>query len=383
MTTTTAGESRATRRVSAIVPALELDTVSVAYRQHPVLSDVTLTVVPGEIVAVVGPSGSGKSSLLRCVAGFLAPTAGTVRIASTVVADERRSEPPEARGVGFVFQHYALWPHMSVRDNVAYPWKARRTAPADRARFAEELLVRVGLAGLGDRRPATLSGGQQQRVALARGLAGDPKLLLLDEPLSSVDAQRRDELQVLIGDLVRTRGLATLVTTHDQREATALADRIAVLGGGKIVQLGTPLELYEQPANGFVARFMGALNVTEVKVVGDAGPRVKVSAGGTHLQLRDPSGVRRGPALLVARPELIRLSETGAGDQEGEVVRSVLADGRSEVRVRVGAVELRVYEQGPPSRAPGEPVGVVLEGCRLLASDEEKELPATTGISPE
>lgn len=351
-----------------VIPALEMRGVSLAYRGQTVLADVDLDIASGELIAVVGPSGSGKSSLLRCLGGFLNPIAGLVRIGGQLIADERNSVPPEHRQVGFVFQNHALWPHMTVRENVAYPWRIRRVGMQERSRLADELLSQVGLEGFGDRGPSTLSGGQQQRVALARGLAGEPCLLLLDEPLSSVDAARRDELQSLISDVVRSRGLTTIMTTHDQREAMTLADRIVVLGHGKIAQCATPLDLHEHPVNGFVARFMGAVNIFEIRVISfDAGRIVAETLDGSgRIIVRNCEPFSGQEGQLVVRPEAIRLTVPGGGDQDGEVLRSVIADGRSEVRVRIGRAVTRTFEQGLPRRSPGERVGLIIDKCLLL-----------------
>lgn len=349
-------------------PALELRGLCLSYRKQVVLEDVDLRVDRGELIAVVGPSGSGKSSLLRCLGGFLDPVGGSVHLEGELVADACRSVPPEGRRVGFVFQHYALWPHMTVGENVAYPWRIRRVSAEQRARRADELLAQVGLEGFASRAPATLSGGQQQRVALARSLAGEPRLLLLDEPLSSVDAALRDELQLLISDVVRSRGLTTVITTHDQREATTLADRVVVLGARRVAQCASPLELHEHPANGFVARFMGALNVFDVTVLSHANGVLvaELSTGSGPIVARVRERTLQTKVVLVARPEAIRISSPGAGDQDGVVLRSVLTDGRSEVRIDVGGVIFRVFEAGLPHRAVGERVGLVLENCLLL-----------------
>jgi len=360
------------RTHTPVTPAVELRSISLAYHGHVVLRDIDLAVERGEIVAIVGPSGSGKSSLLRAVGGFLDPSSGSLLIDGELVADEQQSTPPEHRRVGFVFQQYALWPHMSVRENVSYPWRTRGVDEVGRNRLADELLDQVGLKGLENRSPSSLSGGQQQRVALARGLAGDPRLLLLDEPLSSVDAARRDELQSLIGDVVRARNLTTLITTHDQREATTLADRIVVLGDGAIAQSASPLELHDDPANGFVARFMGALNVFDIEVVNFRDGRLvaKLLDGPGEIIARASNCDFDARAVLVARPESIRLTSVEAGDQEGVVLRSVLNDGRSEVRIlTVSGVMLRAFEPGMPTRVSGERVGLVLENCSVLNSE--------------
>ncbi|HUY06389.1 MAG TPA: ABC transporter ATP-binding protein [Acidimicrobiales bacterium] len=352
--------------------AVELRNVSIGYHGHAILRDIDLAIEPGELVAIVGPSGSGKSSLLRALGGFLDPSSGSLLIDGELVADGQYSVAPEHRRVGFVFQQYALWPHMSVRENVSYPWRTRGVGEMERNRLADELLDQVGLKGLENRSPGSLSGGQQQRVALARGLAGDPKLLLLDEPLSSVDAARRDELQSLISDVVRARHLTTLITTHDQREATALADRIVVLGDGAIAQCASPLELHDNPANGFVARFMGALNVFDIEIVEFRDGRLvaRLSHDFGEIIARTSRCDFEERAILVARPEAIRLTSVDGGDQEGIIIRSVLNDGRSEVRIVTSSgVELRAFESGMPTRVAGERVGLVLENCSVLKGE--------------
>ena len=351
--------------------AVSLSGVTLAYRDHLVLDRIDLEIRHGETVAVVGASGSGKSSLLRCLGGFLNPTAGTVRIGDEVVATAATSVPPERRRIGFVFQQYALWPHMTVRENVAYPWRTRGLPATERARRADELLAQVGLAGFEDRAPATLSGGQQQRVALARGLAGEPRVLLLDEPLSSVDAARRDELQTLIVDIAHERKLTTLVTTHDQREAMTFADRIVVLDAGSIAQFASPVELHERPANGYVARFMGAQNVFDVTVVEyvDGVLTGKVDGERGEIRARVTDRPDRTDGVLVARPDAIRVVAVGAGDQDGVVERTVLVDGRSEVRITVGDLVVRAVEAGLPRRSVGERVGLILEGIVLQSED--------------
>jgi len=257
-----AGERRAMR----CGHALELAGLGVNYGATPVFSGLDLAIEAGETVAVIGPSGCGKSTLLRCIAGLLEPTSGTVRLGGEVVASVGHSVPPERRGVGFVFQSFALWPHMTIRDNVAYPWKVRGVPAGERASRAEAALGEVGLGGMGDRFASQLSGGQQQRVALARALAGGPRLLALDEPLSSVDAALREELQGVISRLVGAVGVTTLLATHDRDEAAALADRIVVLDRGAVAQSGTVFELHDSPASPFVAQFMGATNVVDVVV---------------------------------------------------------------------------------------------------------------------
>lgn len=220
------------------------------------LHEVDLEIADGEFVALVGPSGSGKTTLLRTVAGFITPTTGTVHIGDAEVASPGRALPPEERRLGMVFQQHAIWPHMSVGDNVGYPLKIARKPRAELSARVDEVLELVGLAGFADREPATLSGGQRQRVALARALAPTPRVLLLDEALSALDEPLRDQLRVELKALTLRMGLTVLHVTHDRDEALALADRIAVLDHGRIVQLGTPGELLHTPASPFVASFL-------------------------------------------------------------------------------------------------------------------------------
>jgi len=224
---------------------IELQGVSVSLHRHQILRDVTLSVGAGEVLAIVGPSGSGKSTLLRVVLGFIAPSGGSVRIKGMrVSADGQIVVPPEERHLAMVFQDLALWPHMTVREHLAF-------AARDEARI-DDLLRRVGLDGKAERRPALLSGGERQRVALARALVGEPVALLLDEPLSNVDVMLRQELIALLRELLDERRLAVVLVTHDLREAGALANRVAVLEAGRLVQAGTIPELQARPATRFV-----------------------------------------------------------------------------------------------------------------------------------
>ena len=231
--------------------------VQLAYGATPVLRDVSIDIAPGEFFALLGPSGSGKSTLLRLVAGFVQAQAGRILVGDRDVT----AVPPWKRDVGMVFQNYALWPHMTVAQNVAFGLEERRR-PRDeiRAKVAAALDL-VGLAGYGERRPGQLSGGQQQRVALARTLAVEPQVLLLDEPLSNLDAKLRVQMRRELKRLHERLGITTIFVTHDQEEAMTICDRIAVLDQGVIQQVGTPLELYDRPANRFVAQFVGSVNL--------------------------------------------------------------------------------------------------------------------------
>jgi len=245
-----------------------LDGVRVVYGETTALADVSVRVEPGEFFTLVGPSGCGKTTTLRVLGGFESATAGGVRIDGQDVS----GVPPEDRGVGVVFQHYALFPHMTVAENVGYGLRFSEPPAGGTAdERVSELLSLVGLPEAGDRDPTTLSGGQRQRVALARALAPGPRLLLLDEPLSALDAQLRERLRRTVRQIQRELGITTVYVTHDQAEALAVSDRLAVVSDGRIEQVGTPREVYRRPATRFVAEFVGDNNVFEgtVSAVGD------------------------------------------------------------------------------------------------------------------
>jgi putative spermidine/putrescine transport system ATP-binding protein len=240
-------------------PAVRLERVSRHFGEIRAVDDVSLEVRDGEFFAMLGPSGSGKTTCLRLIAGFEVPDAGTVAIHGRSMA----GVPPYDRNVNTVFQDYALFPHMSVLDNVAYGPMVRGVPRAERHRRAEELLELVALPGLGGRRPAKLSGGQRQRVALARALINQPEVLLLDEPLGALDLKLREQMQIELKALQRKVGITFVYVTHDQEEALGMSDRLAVFNHGRIEQIGTPEAIYEHPATAFVAGFVGASNIVD------------------------------------------------------------------------------------------------------------------------
>lgn len=338
--------------------SLELRDLRLSY---PGLSlELSLDVATGELLTLLGPSGCGKTTTLRLVAGFLAPERGRVLVDGRDVT----LLPPEERGVGIVFQDYALFPHMSVAANVAFgPRMQRWPRPEAKARV-EELLALVGLAGFGGRRVEELSGGEQQRVALARALAPRPRVLLLDEPLSALDRGLREGLRREIRRIQRDLGITTVYVTHDQEEALALADRVAVMNLGRIAQQGEPREIYRRPASLFVAGFVGTSNQVPGSVVGRDGAGLLVESACGRLRCQGPPELAQGDAVVVVfRPQSCRLgSAAQAGDNRfAAAVDSVEYFGeRSVVRARSGGCELVVAAGDDAAIAPGETLTVAV-----------------------
>jgi putative spermidine/putrescine transport system ATP-binding protein len=284
---------------------LRLDGVSRAFGQMHALSDVTLTVGRGEFVALVGPSGCGKSTALNCIAGLLQVTSGSIWL------DERRLDEtgPEDRGFGMVFQNYALFPHMSVRRNIAFGLATQHRPKAEIARRVDEALALVRLGPHADKLPGQLSGGQQQRVAIARAVVVEPPLVLMDEPLSNLDAKLRLEMRAEIRRIHSMLGCSTIYVTHDQEEALSLADRIVVLIDGRMRQVGTPEELYAAPANPDVAEFMGYRNLVSSRAE-PAGEGVAVTVGGGRL-IGTPFAAVGGQVMVAIRPDDLRPEADG------------------------------------------------------------------------
>lgn len=288
------------------VEALEL-----VYGEHRAVKNLDLTIPDGKSVVLLGESGCGKTSTMRCIAGLEAPCGGRITIGDRTVYDGARgvSIPPFRRNVGMVFQSYAVWPHMTVTDNVAFPLRMKGISRTESRRRALAVLEVVGLAHLGSRGASLLSGGQMQRVALARSMAMEPAVLLLDEPLSNLDARLRDELRVELRRIQLENGLTSLYVTHDQQEALALADSIAIMQNGRITQFGTPEEIYARPASASIARFLGVTNVFEVSAVD--GHRVRLA--GQELAV-DELGDGEGPWHACIRPEHVRVDLTSGAE---------------------------------------------------------------------
>ncbi len=295
----------------AALAHLELRDVSKSYGAVRAVAGVSLAIGAGERVALLGPSGCGKTTTLNLVAGFLLPDAGAIHIAGRDVA----RVPAHRRNTGMVFQSYALFTHLTVADNVAFGLRMRRVPPAEVDRRVREALALVRLEGFGPRYPRQLSGGQQQRVALARALVIRPEILLLDEPLSNLDAKLRQEMRMELVEILERVGITTVFVTHDQEEALALSHRVVVMNEGRIEQVGTPGEIYEEPATAFVAKFLGETNVLPGRVVGREGDELVCDVGGgCRVRSDRRTGVRPGDAVeVIVRAERLRLAERPTG----------------------------------------------------------------------
>ncbi|MBM3565342.1 MAG: ABC transporter ATP-binding protein [Alphaproteobacteria bacterium] len=357
--------------VAGNAPAdVRIEGVDLYYGSNHVLKGVNLDIRPGEFFAFLGPSGCGKTTLLRLIAGFARAQQGRVVIGGEDIS----TLPPWRRDVGLVFQSYALWPHMTVRDNVAFGLEERRVPKPEIERRVAEALDLVGLSELARRRPAQLSGGQQQRVALARTIVVQPKVLLLDEPLSNLDAKLRIRMRRELRELQQRLGLTAIFVTHDQEEANTICDRIAVMHDGRIQQVGAPMDLYEKPANLFVAGFLGAANILEGSVEGAGSARAFVIAGGARIPV--PAGMTVPPgARLMFRPQHAALLAAGGAPPAGTLVLDGAVAGREfhgasfRYAVRVGGAEVDIdapFRTGNPAAETGEPIRLVIDPGAVL-----------------
>jgi iron(III) transport system ATP-binding protein len=315
---------------------------------NPILKGVSMHMQRGEVVALLGPSGSGKTTLLRAVAGLESPKLGTINIGERRVFDGQQGLelPAEDRNLGLVFQSYALWPHKTVFDNVAYGLKLRKMTARDIEPKVNEVLSQLGLGHLGARFPHQLSGGQQQRVAIARALVYNPPVILLDEPLSNLDAKLREEARAFLRELIVRLGLSALMVTHDQAEAMAISDRILLLNNGKIEQQGTPQSMYETPDTLFTAEFMGSNNRLPMTISSRNGSSVRLRVDGGEL-----SGVARGAnaqdgAIALIRVEEVRISATPADNaMEMPLVTCMYLGDRWECLFKRGETSMRAYSK--------------------------------------
>ena len=349
----------------------ELQGLTKRYGTAPVVKDLSLSVDKGQLVCLLGPSGCGKTTTRRLVAGFLEPDAGEIRVGGRRVSAPGDSEPPERRNLSMIFQSYALWPHMTVFDNVAYGLKLRGLAKADLQQRADTILAATKLSQLAQRYPGELSGGQQQRVSLARALVVEPETLLLDEPLSNLDANLREEMRFEIRRLHDKFRYTTVYVTHDQAEAMTTADLIVVMNQGVIEQAGSPEEIYQRPRTEFVARFIGGTNIFRGRGDGSGGV-----AAGNGLVLRCGSGefAREGDTAVSVRHHDVRLGATRPQGEtnsvQGRVARQIYLGSHRDYLVTLADGEtVRAVAPSNVSIAPGESVWLYLppEHCRALA----------------
>jgi len=367
--------------------SVEVSNLTKRFGATDAVDGVGFTLREGAFLALLGPSGSGKTTVLRMLAGLETPDSGTITVHDRVVYGGRRAVPAEERDIGMVFQDYALWPHMTVAQNIAFGLRLRRLARRERDERVAEALRMVRLNGLDARYPDQLSGGQQQRVAIARAMATCPRLLLLDEPLSNLDAALREEMRVELVRILKAQGMTAVYVTHDRIEALAMADEIVVMRDGRVVQAGSPEDLYARPANMFIAGFLGAANFVAGDVDADSDGQAVVRRGGLCLRGLAHTDIKgNGRAVVMLRPEDAAILATpappaAAADQHhatngtdgnvlaGEVVHSEFLGGRWR---HVVAIEPDLTIQAlTPERAPAERVWVrfPVERCVLLPEE--------------
>jgi iron(III) transport system ATP-binding protein len=325
------------------------------------LSALDLAIADNQFVTLLGPSGCGKTTTLRLIAGYLVPDTGSILVDDRVVSEPSGVVRPEARGMGMVFQNYAVWPHKTVYENVVFGLKLRKVSTSDARARVEQALGLMNLVGLEQRYPNELSGGQQQRVALARSLVVEPSILLLDEPLSNLDAKLRERMRGELKDLQRRTGITFVYVTHDQSEALALSDMIAVMHGGRLQQYGTPAEVYGRPANRIVADFMGTVNIVPGTVLEARNGRgVVETAGGLRLAVALAPEIRSGErADVVVRPENIRLRSPLAGESPNASIRDRMFLGNMieyQAAGPNGGSAMRVQTHPSQHFAVGDPV---------------------------
>jgi len=339
-------------------PRLSLDQVTCRFGPYLAVDRLDLDILPGEFVSLLGPSGCGKTTTLRMIAGFIKPSGGTIAMDGEAISSPTQTLPPEKRQMSMIFQSYAVWPNMTIGENVAFGLKLRKLDADTIRRKVKEVLETVHLDHLIDRYPAELSGGQQQRVALARAIVIRPRVLLLDEPLSNLDANLREEMRYEIRRLHDAFGFTTVYVTHDQAEAMVTSDRIAVMNGGKIEQIDAPYTLYTRPRTRFVAGFIGRTNLIDGTCEGDCVrfdgftlPKGAFEDGGRHLS---------GPVTLSLRPQSLALRRTAPVPDEPCVIQSrlversflgeswdyIVAPVESGLRLRVAAVPSEIFEVG-------------------------------------
>jgi len=354
-------------------PALEVKDLRISYGDVEAVKGISFSVQPGEFVTLLGPSGCGKTTTLRCIAGLEAPSGGVIRINGTEVASATRQLSPDRRGINMVFQSYAVWPHLTVEQNVAYGLHGKKLDRAEIRRRALAALELVGLEKFADRYGTELSGGQQQRVAVARATVTDPDIILFDEPLSNLDAGLRERMRTELLALQRQIGRTAIYVTHDQSEAMAMSDKIILMNNGSIDQQATPRELYNRPRTRFAADFVGTTNVLEGTLHTESGRRVfRDDRHAITLTVDDPDAPD-GPVAAVTRPEQIRLTTdaTDVNALAGTVLSVEFLGSRCDVSVEVNGIRFRIEAPARFDAQAGSPISVVLDPDAILI------LPAT------
>jgi putative spermidine/putrescine transport system ATP-binding protein len=334
---------------------LTLEGISKEFGSFAAVQNVNLQIERGEFVSLLGPSGCGKTTTLQMIAGLVEPTQGRISLDGRDITREK----PNRRGLGVVFQSYALFPHMTVAQNVAFGLEMRRVPQAERAERVREALLLVQLSSFAERYPRQLSGGQRQRVAIARALVIAPPVLLLDEPLSNLDAKLREEMQFELRRIQRKVGTTTIMVTHDQAEALSISDRVVVMEGGRMTQVDAPYRLYEQPSNAFISSFVGKTNLL-AGVWRRNGPSGAVEIGGVLLEASAPEIADGAPVTMSIRPEKILLREAGAGRLNGRIASRFFLGSQwlFTVETMLGTMTVSAPNQGGEPPAEGSSVGL-------------------------
>ena len=351
---------------------IDIAGIDKSFGKFKALSGIDLTIAEREFMTFLGPSGCGKTTMLRTLAGFLTPDKGSIHVAGQLLSSQQAVVPPEERRMGMVFQNYAVWPHMSVFENVAFGLRLQKLARAEIAERVDRIISAVGLEGLERRHPGQLSGGQQQRVALARSLVVEPSILLLDEPLSNLDAKLRERMRTELKTLQRRTGITFVYVTHDQAEAMALSDRIVVFNQGTVQQVGTPRDVYERPANLFVADFMGLVNKVPGTLIERSEGSARIRIGGQTIEAFTADGIdTTGPVIVAIRPEAIRLgnADQAAGHNvlAGTIMESSFLGNIVDHQIDVGGLLMRVQGDRQQTYAPGAAVNLIIPIAECVA----------------
>ena len=351
-------------------PVLDVRSLTKAFGAMKAVDAISFTVHSGEILVIVGGSGCGKTTTLRCIAGLEDPTDGEIHLDGALIASSRQSVAPERRGIGMVFQSYALWPHKTIFQNVAYGLERRGLTGQEIAAKVQEVLTQVSLQDFAERYPSSLSGGQQQRVALARSAVLRPKLLLLDEPLSNLDAKLRERMRDDLQEMIRMFGMTAIHITHDQEEAMALADRIICMRSGRIEQIGAPREIYCSPVNRYVADFIGSSNILEPSAVVAAPEGSRADFGAASLHSTQPVDAACPQPVVAVRVEAVELHDTaptGPNVLEAKVTKVTYLGGHSLYHLESGP--LRLIARSITDYMPGQAVHLSIDPAdvRLIA----------------